>query len=314
MGWKGRVLSYVKPGAGDELAVEAVLVEISGMVAGLRKYMDAECNSTGEDDVWIAFCGGSCLPAAFFSGAYAIILSFLVLRPVRIACISDPHSNLEALTAVLKVVDERGVDAIFCVGDIVGYGADAAACVDLVRERCAGVVMGNHDAAVALDRDVDRLPWDGQEAALHNRAHLSDEQLDYLAGLPLRLELDGCTLAHATPYRPEAWMRMHSYATVSEQFKHFQTPVCFVGHTHVPGVAAEKIGVLKVRPGNRYVINVGSVGQPRDKNPRACVAFFDSDTFDYELVRVSYDVASAAAKIRAAGLSARLAMRLEAGE
>jgi len=233
---------------------------------------------------------------------------------VRIACISDTHSNLEALTAVLKVIDERGVDAIFCMGDIVGYGADAAACVDLVRERCTAVVMGNHDAAVALDRDLNKLPRDGQEAALHNRAQLSDEQLDYLRGLPMRLEVDGCALAHATPHRPEAWIRMHSYATVSEQFKHFQAPVCFVGHTHVPGVVAEKIGVLSVRPGNRYLINVGSVGQPRDKNPRACVAFFDSVTFQYELVRVPYDIGSAAAKIRSAGLPVSLAKRLEVGE
>lgn len=233
---------------------------------------------------------------------------------MRIACISDTHSNLEALTAVLKVIDERGVDAIICAGDIVGYGADAAVCVDLVRERCAGVVMGNHDAAVALDRDLGKLPRDGQEAALHNRAQLSDDQLNYLRGLPLTLDLEGCAVAHATPHRPEAWVRMHTYSTVSEQFKHFQAPVCFVGHTHVPGVAAEKIGVLNVRPGNRYVINVGSVGQPRDRNPRACVAFFDSVTFEYELVRVPYDIASAAAKIREAGLPSSLAKRLEKGE
>jgi predicted phosphodiesterase len=233
---------------------------------------------------------------------------------VRIACISDIHSNLEALTAALRFIEQKEVDAIFCMGDIVGYGADPAACVDLIRERCTAVVLGNHDAAVALNRDLNQLPGYGREAALHNRAHLSKEQLSYLASLPLKMEINGCTLVHATPYAPDAWLRLNSFLAVKQQFEHFSTDVCLMGHTHVPAVISNRIGVLTVRAGHRYLINVGSVGQPRDKNPRLCVGLFDMTSFNYELARISYDVTSAAAKIRAAGLSDRLAMRLELGE
>lgn len=232
---------------------------------------------------------------------------------MKIAVISDIHSNLEALTTALRTIDERGADAIVCLGDIVGYGADAPACVDLVRERCDAVVAGNHDQAVALDLNVGYLPKDGQEAALYNRGQLSDDQLAYLAGLPLRVQGHGCTFVHASPGLPELWLRLDSFVTAQEQFQHFDTDVCFLGHTHIPAVMADKVGVLRVRPGHRYLINAGSVGQPRDGNPRLGVVFFDTDAFTCDIVRVPYNVERAAARILEAGLPARLAARLKVG-
>jgi diadenosine tetraphosphatase ApaH/serine/threonine PP2A family protein phosphatase len=232
---------------------------------------------------------------------------------VKLALISDIHSNLEALSQAFETIDARSPDAVYCLGDIVGYGADPAACVDLVRSRCAGAVLGNHDEAVALQRGLDYLPPDGRKAAEHNRAHLAEDQRAYLAGLPLTLEVAGCTLAHAAPQDPERWYRIDSYLRAQEQFKHFATDVCFIGHTHVPAVMSNRLGVLKVRPGHRYLINVGSVGQPRDNNPHLCVTFFDTDSFAYELVRVAYNVEAAAAKIIEAGLPDRLAKRLHVG-
>ena len=233
---------------------------------------------------------------------------------MRVAVLSDIHSNLEALTAALREIDRVGVDAIYCLGDVVGYNADPAACVDRVRERCDAVVMGNHDAAVAHEADVEVLPPDGQKAVAHNRAHLSDNQLNFLADLPLTLDVDGITLVHATPDAPTAWKRLTTYPAAKEQFDHFGTEVCFIGHTHVPAVMADRLGVFQVRPGHRFLINVGSVGQPRDHNPKVSFGIFDSESFAYRNVRLDYDVAQAAQKIRdTPDLPDRLARRLEEG-
>lgn len=232
---------------------------------------------------------------------------------MKIAVISDIHSNLEALTAALEEIKRREVEAIYCLGDIVGYGADPGPCVDLVREHCAGVVRGNHDEAVALQQGLSWLPSDGREAAIHNRANLTPDQLAYLAGLPLRLEAASCTFVHASPEQPDAWLRLDSPTVAQRQFDFFDTDVCFIGHTHIAGVLANRIGVLRVRPGYRFLINAGSVGQPRDQNPRLSLAFFDTEAFTCELVRLPYDVERAAMKIREAGLPERLAARLRRG-
>ena len=233
---------------------------------------------------------------------------------MKIAVFSDIHSNLEALAAALSEIEKRGAEAIYCLGDIVGYGADAARCVDIVREVCTRAVLGNHDLAVATGRGLKVLPPDGRAAARHNHDQLSPEQRAWLASLPLKVKENGCTFAHATPEHPEAWYRVDSYIVAQAQFMHFDTDVCFVGHTHNPAVMADRLGVLQVRPGNRYLINVGSVGQPRDQNPRLCLAFFDTEAFQYELLRVPYHVERAAAKIIEAGLPNRLAERLKVGQ
>jgi len=233
---------------------------------------------------------------------------------VRIAILSDIHSNLEALDRALQALDEADVDAIYCLGDIVGYNADPARCVDLVRTHCTGVVRGNHDAAVAQEEAIGALPPDGQEAARHNRARLSTDQLTYLAELPLSITTENCTFVHATPDTPTAWKRLTTYPDAQTQFDYFDTEVCFIGHTHVPAVMADTLGVLQVRKGHRYLVNVGSVGQPRDQNPKLSMGLFDTDTFEYHNVRLSYDVDAAAQKIREAGdLPNRLANRLYEG-
>ncbi|PSQ97786.1 MAG: metallophosphoesterase [Bacteroidetes bacterium SW_9_63_38] len=233
---------------------------------------------------------------------------------MRIAVLSDIHSNLEALTCALNSIESAGVDAIYCLGDIVGYNADPAACVDLVREHCAGTVRGNHDAAVAADITLDALPPDGQAAARHNRTHLSDDQRAYLADLPLTLTVDNCTFVHATPDTPTAWRRLTTYPAAQDQFAHFDTDICFVGHTHMPAVMADTMGVFQVRPGHRFLINVGSVGQPRDQNPRLSFGLFDTDTFQYRNPRLDYDIDCTAQKIRdAEDLPNRLASRLYEG-
>lgn len=233
---------------------------------------------------------------------------------MKLAILADIHSNLEALQVALRTLDERGVDALYCCGDLVGYGPDPAACVDLIRERCDGVVLGNHDEAVAFERNISYLPKEGQVAVRHNRDNLSEEQRAYLRSLPLRLDAHGCTFAHASPQLPEAWMRIDTYQKTMAQFEHFETDVCFLGHTHMPAVMANKIGVLSVRAGYRYLINVGSVGQPRDHNPRLALGFFDTEAFTYELVRIPYNVEKTAARIAEEGLPHGLGQRLKVGQ
>jgi diadenosine tetraphosphatase ApaH/serine/threonine PP2A family protein phosphatase len=232
---------------------------------------------------------------------------------VRLAVISDIHSNLEALQEVLAQIEQMGCEHIVCLGDIVGYGADPGPCVDLVRERCAAVVRGNHDQAVADGTGLEYLPRDGQEAAVHNRKLLSEEQLTYLNALPLVDVFQGFTLAHATPEAPDTWRRLDSFSIARAQFGHFATAVCFIGHTHIPAVMAEKLGVLRVRRGSRFLVNVGSVGQPRDTNPQACFTVFDTDLFTCRFVRVPYDIEATARKIADAGLPKALGQRLRVG-
>lgn len=233
---------------------------------------------------------------------------------MRLAILSDIHANLEALNAVLLDVSRRDVDALLCLGDVVGYGPDPGPCVDLVAQHCETTVLGNHDAAVALDQEVERLPRDGQAAARLHADLLSGAQKAWLAGLPLVAVRHGVTLAHAGPTAPDTWPRLDSFPAVQAQFDGFETDVCFVGHSHQPAVVSDQLGVTRVRPGHRYLINVGSVGQPRDHDPRAAYGVFDTETSAYELVRVYYDHALTQQRIRERKLPESLGTRLTRGE
>lgn len=232
---------------------------------------------------------------------------------VRLAVLSDIHANLEALTAALREVDRLAPDAVVCLGDVVGYGPEPGPCVDLIRERCDAVVLGNHDEAVAFNRHLEYLPKDGQKAVKLHQKLLSDDQMAWLRSLPLSIEGYGVTLVHAAPLAPEAWPRLTSFGELQAQFSAFTTDVCFVGHSHRPAIVADKVGVLRVRKGHRYLINVGSVGQPRDRDPRLAFGLFDTEAFTFELIRAHYDVARTSTKIKEAGLPRTLAARLRRG-
>ncbi|MDX1419735.1 MAG: metallophosphoesterase family protein [Rubricoccaceae bacterium] len=232
---------------------------------------------------------------------------------VLLAVLSDIHANLAALESSLRLAEVHGVDAVYGLGDIVGYGPDPGPCVDLLRANCAGCVLGNHDEAVAFGRGVEDLPLDGQEAAALHRTLLTDEQLDWLRGLPLRLVAHDATFVHASPDAPGAWHRLDGYYNVRSQFSAFATSLCFVGHSHRPAVVADALGVFAVRPGHRFLIDVGSVGQPRDHDPRAAFALYDTEAFECEFVRAPYDVEATARRIAEIGLPDALAERLRWG-
>ena len=228
------------------------------------------------------------------------------------AIISDIHGNLEALEAIVAEGTRLGVKEWFCLGDVVGYGANPNECLDLVREHCEVVIKGNHDeAAVQDDPATSFNPW-AAEAVRWTRQALTHESKRYLWTQPLRHETDLATFVHATPIAPEMWHYILNDADAQANATGFSTPLCFVGHSHQPGayLIREETEALP-----RYVVNVGSVGQPRDGDPRACMVVVRAaeDGRDVEFVRVDYDVAAAQRKIRAAGLPEVLAERLALG-
>lgn len=245
------------------------------------------------------------------------------------AVLSDIHANLEALEAVLEAAFRRGVDKWFCLGDIVGYGADPAPCVERTRAAAAQVVLGNHDAAVAERTDSRTLNPYARAAVEWTTANLGALDLEYLHGLPLSASVPAGLLVHADPRQPAAWNYITGAASAAGALASIKARCCWIGHTHQPGlwsvpdqdtarVAAQSWpptgeGTVPLPAGQRHLINPGSVGQPRDGDPRGCFVVSDDEATELEFIRVAYDVASAQRKIREAGLPELLADRLGYG-
>jgi diadenosine tetraphosphatase ApaH/serine/threonine PP2A family protein phosphatase len=248
------------------------------------------------------------------------------------AFISDIHANLEALEAVLADVERKGYETIFCLGDVVGYGPDPAACTDLVRRRCAVTIRGNHDEALVKGawgfNEVARTAMDWTRRQL--RPSLlrpgSKRRWDFLVHLPLRHEWEGLLLVHGSPREPTTEYILPRNAEwplpgmFQELFSAVET-VCLVGHTHIPGVFDEtprftpqkEAGESFRYHGTKLIVNVGSVGQPRDGDWRACYLSRE-DSGDFRFHRVEYPVETTQRKIRAIPqLDNRLADRLAEG-
>jgi diadenosine tetraphosphatase ApaH/serine/threonine PP2A family protein phosphatase len=240
---------------------------------------------------------------------------------VRIAVLSDIHGNLEALEAVLAEVDGSSVDLLYCLGDIVGYGPSPAACVEIVSRRAAVSLLGNHDAAVAGLTSLEDFNEFARSAVEWTAARLSAGQVEYLGSLPYTHRARELLLVHASPIEPERWHYLHGLADIDEHFAAFAERVCFVGHSHRPGVYAieagggvrRSVGRVALRAGSRYLVNAGSVGQPRDRDPRASYVLYDPAGAGVEVRRVAYPIAKTQERMRAAGIPDFLVDRLEAG-
>ena len=243
---------------------------------------------------------------------------------MRYAIISDIHGNIEALEAILERFDTLGnIDKYYCLGDIVGYGAEPDACCTLVRERCEVTLLGNHDAAVAGRMDYSYYYDAAREALDWCVDKLSPENMAWLKELPYTHRLGDVELCHGSPFQPEEY----DYVFALEQARDLlgQKPdlagVTFIGHSHLTKVFAltsdDALDVVAPRftlkPDMRYIITVGSVGQPRDYDPRACAGLYDTESRKFEYVRVEYDVNAQQQKILDAGLARNFAMRLEFG-
>ena len=251
---------------------------------------------------------------------------------MRLAVLSDIHANREALDAVIDTGRAHGVDAWLCLGDIVGYGADPQACLHRVQELTDAVILGNHDAAAVGLQDLAYFNPYARRAAEWTAEQLDDAERQYLADLPLVLERDEALFVHAEPRRAAEWGYVLDLADAQTALMAIAQRFCFVGHSHTPFLCAvpemgasrsdaapragevELVAAGPIRPDSRYLANVGSVGQPRDGDPRACFALWDQTADTLELMRCPYDIATAQNKIIAAGLPPFLAERLAQGQ
>jgi diadenosine tetraphosphatase ApaH/serine/threonine PP2A family protein phosphatase len=241
---------------------------------------------------------------------------------MSIIILSDIHSNLEAFQAVLKDMAHEQVDQVLFLGDIVGYAADPGPCIETLRGLTPHVVAGNHDwAAVALT-DADYFNPEARAAVEWTAEHITDDHTSFLKALPLTRRLPGMLLVHATPYGPDAWHYIFYLDDASRSFMHFEQQICFTGHSHYPISFARdhegRISVIRdssytLLDSYRYLINVGSVGQPRDGDPRAAYGIYNPEDASFHIKRVPYDIKRTREKIIAAGLPPFLASRLEEG-
>lgn len=232
---------------------------------------------------------------------------------MKIAIISDIHSNLEALKRVLTSIENHQADAIYCLGDIVGYGPHPNECVQLVREKCVIVLQGNHDAGASDAVPIEHFNEFGRVAMRWTKKTLTRENLEFLSRLLPSSVSGPMWLAHATPYEPASWRYVLSWPDAERSFKAFSGKICFIGHTHVPMLVGEDRKVDTLRRDVKHLVNVGSVGQPRDGNPKASYGLFDSESWTYNNVRVDYDVDQTAQAILRERLPDFLAQRLFLG-
>lgn len=239
------------------------------------------------------------------------------------AVLGDIHANIDALNTVLTDARAQGVTDFVSVGDVVGYNAAPVECLRIVRDelKCP-VVRGNHDNYVSwLDTSLDDFHPAAAQVVEWTRQQLSPEDLQWLHDLPLQRPVMGFTLVHSTLDMPDHWGYVFDTQQAEAHFNYQRTQLCFHGHTHVPMIyAATPGGVVRYEPcdftielGQRLFINVGSVGQPRDGDPRASYVIYDPATRQIRFRRLEYDVAAAQARNRAAGLPERCSLRLEAG-
>lgn len=246
------------------------------------------------------------------------------------ALVADVHGNLEALEAVLADIEQLGIRQIGFLGDAVGYGPDPKSCLDLLRERCAFMLGGNHDRAAAGEYGLARMNDEARMAIIWTGSSLSPEDKRFLAELPLTAEAGECLFAHGSPIRPGQFDYVMSTDQAKAVFAGVSQKLTFFGHSHVPAVYVELefrrmfAGVshrvvekppddIELDPGKRFLINVGSAGQPRDGNPAAAYGVFDVNDGRLAIRRVVYDVDRTTDKIRRAGLPIWLAERLKHG-
>lgn len=239
----------------------------------------------------------------------------------NIAFISDIHGNLQALEAVLKDIGGLGIKEIICLGDIVGYGGNPVECVERVREACAVSLIGNHDHYAAHDGPVKGARSGVSEVIQWTRQQLSDEQRQWLRDRLVSHEGDDYQAVHASLHNPIEWPYIILAGAAELHFKHQVKPVCFVGHTHQPTMwlegeegAVGKTSLENLRPGRKQVVNVGSVGQPRDGDERACYLVYRRPHADVWWRRVPYDIEAAETAIINAGLPPEYAARLSVGK
>lgn len=239
---------------------------------------------------------------------------------MRYLLISDIHGNLEALEAALEVAERLQPYHLMCLGDVVGYGADPTECLDQVGNHANLMLAGNHDLAVAGVIPFDDFNPVAKQSITWTQDELSDEDKELLSNLPLQYVDGDYCFTHASPVDPMEFHYVRTLEDVAEVFENIGQKFCFVGHTHLPVLvrmsdSTGKMEVIRepkihIENGFRYFVNVGSIGQPRDNNPDACMVILDEEAGTLEFLRVPYDITASQAKILSNGLPSFLAERL----
>ena len=243
---------------------------------------------------------------------------------MRYALLADIHANLAAFTAVLGDIERHAaVDELWCLGDIVGYGPDPGQCLELLQECKHISVAGNHDLAAIGKLDINLLNPEAAYAVRWTSQQLSPEDVTYLSSLPAVIERDDFTLVHGSP-RESVWEYLISTSSAEKNFAYFSSSFCLVGHSHIPLVFKQDenggcssipftAGIGQALGKSRMIINPGGVGQPRDGDPRASYAIYDSESNVVRLYRVAYDISATQIRMVKRNLPMRLVARLEKG-
>lgn len=240
----------------------------------------------------------------------------------KIALFSDIHGNIEALDAVLSDISGQGVNKMICLGDIVGYGPDPAECVSRIRDLGCPAVMGNHDQACFEPGLEDMMNDMAQAGIQYSQRHLSDKQKKWLSDLPHVIEAEDFYAVHSSLDEEDFWPYVLARTDAARHFRYQEKPLAFCGHTHRPAIWKQEgrairtplvESSLKLDPGSRHLINVGSVGQPRNARSEASYVLYDPKSATVEFQLVPYDFFKTQSKILDAGLPAFLALRLELG-
>jgi predicted phosphodiesterase len=239
---------------------------------------------------------------------------------MRLALLSDVHGNLQALEAVADALDPLAPDALLCLGDVVGYGADPGACLAWTRAECALTVMGNHDRQVAFPDEGERFNTSAFQALRWTAEVLSDQERAWLAALPYTAARGELFLSHGSPVEPERFSYIFYRSEADRALEAIAFPYLAVGHSHVQGcyvqgerLEAPRAGVAVPLGPGPALMNPGSIGQPRDGDPRAAFGILDLEERTFTPERVSYDIESARRAILAAGLPQDLGDRLRIG-
>lgn len=241
---------------------------------------------------------------------------------MRVCLIGDVHSNLEALNKSIEIIKAEKPDKVFFVGDLVGYGANPSECIRLAREKFDVLIAGNHDYVASGAQRCENFNPQAEHAVNWTSERLSFEEKNFLASLPLIYEKNDICLVHASLPRPEEWRYLFDLNEVENTAKYASGRLVFVGHSHIPMILeiSGEIIKRKINPEQqlkkdvRYIINVGSIGQPRDGDPRICMVFYDEESNTLEFQRHEYNIKTAQNKILDAGLPEMLALRLGFGK
>lgn len=241
---------------------------------------------------------------------------------MKYALISDLHSNLEALSAVFEDISMQSITKVICLGDIIGYGASPKECLDLVKQKCQWTIAGNHDHAVVGLCNKEYFNPYARSAADWTLHQLAEDDISYIKKLPFILELENFICVHANLDKPEEWGYVLDEWDANATFlKMGNSKICFIGHSHVPLIFEadqyiryiSQFQTFELKKVCRYIVNVGSVGQPRDWNPMAAYVVFDTDHQTLTLRRIAYNVEQSQRRIREAGLPDFLAERIQFG-